>query len=88
MHYHLKDKSKASFASGSDSMKLWIQVSVAAVLAFAISFTTDFLGINMLNAFFQGGILAALLCLVVVARYARHWPRQYHPDEIPFQFLP
>src|SRR5690349_10005711 len=29
LHYHLKDKSKASYASGSDASKLWTQVVAA-----------------------------------------------------------
>jgi hypothetical protein len=88
LHYHLKDKSRASYASGSDTSKMWVQMSVAAALAFVISFTAEFMGVGMLNAFYQGAILTAALVLLIAGRYAGHWPKRYNPTEIPLRLLP
>lgn len=88
LHYHLKDKSKALYASGSDASRLWTQVIVAAAIAFVVSFTAEFMGFSLLNPFFQGAILAAAMGLAVLARFISHWPRKYEPTEIPLRFLP
>jgi hypothetical protein len=88
LHYHLKDKSRASFASGSDATRMWVQMTVAAAVAFVISFTAEFMGVGILNAIYQGMILTAALGLLIVGRYAGHWPKRYNPTEIPLRFLP
>jgi len=88
LHYHLKDKSRAMYASGSDAARLWAQICVAATIAFLISFTVEFAGVGLLHPVVQGSILAAALGLAVLARYAGHWPRRYKPTEIPMRLLP
>jgi hypothetical protein len=88
LHYHLKDKSRASYASGSDASKLWTQVIVAAALAFILSFTGELLGFRFLNPFVQGAILSIVMGLVILAWRAGHWPKTYKPTEIPMRFLP
>jgi hypothetical protein len=88
LHYHLKDKSKASYASGSDTSRLWVQVVIAAALAFVVSFTADFMGVSLFNPIVQGVLLAVAMGVVLLARYVTHWPRKYEPTEIPLRFLP
>ena len=88
LHYHLKDKSRASYASGSDASRLWTQVIIAAAAAFVLSFTGELLGFRFLNPFIQGAILSGVMGLVILAFRAGHWPKAYKPTEIPMRFLP
>jgi len=88
LHYHLKDKSKAMYASGSDASRLWGQICVAATIAFFISFTAEYAGASIMHPIFQGAVLAAALGLAIIARYAGHLPRRYKPTEIPMRLLP
>ena len=88
LHYHLKDKSRASYASGSDSGKLWTQVVIAATISFVLSFVGELLGVRFLNPIIQGAILSLVMAGVIFAWRAGHWPRTYNPTEIPLQFLP
>jgi hypothetical protein len=88
LHYHLKDKSRALYASGSDASRLWGQICAAATVAFLVSFTAEFAGFSLLEPVFQGSILAAALGVAIMARYAGHWPRRYKPTEIPMRLLP
>lgn len=88
MHYHLKDKSKASFASGSAASRLRLQIITAAAVAFVISFVAEYAGLSLLNPFVQGAVLATALALLILVRYVNHWPRSYNPTDIPMRFLP
>lgn len=88
LHYHLKDKSKASYAYGTRRSRLGLSVSFAAALAFGISFTAEFMGVSIFNAYVQGAILAALMATAILFISVRHWPRNYNPAEIPLEFLP
>jgi hypothetical protein len=88
LHYHLKDKSKALYASGSDAGKLWTQVVIAAAVSFVLSFVGELLGVRFLNPFVQGGILSLVMGGLIFAWRAGHWPRTYNPTEIPLRFLP
>jgi hypothetical protein len=88
MHYHLKDKSKASYASGSDSGKLWTQVTAAGAISFVLSFVGELLGYRLLNPFVQGAILSLVMGGLIFAWRAGHWPKTYNPTEIPLRFLP
>jgi hypothetical protein len=88
LHYHLKDKSRASYASGSDASRLWTQVIAAAAISFVLSFTGELLGIRFLNPVVQGVILSAAMGLLILAWRAGHWPKTYKPTEIPMRFLP
>lgn len=87
-HYHLKDKSKAMYASGSDSGRLWTQVVIAAAISFVLSFVGEFFGVRFLNPFAQGAILSLVMGGLIFAWRAGHWPRSYNPTEIPLRFLP
>ena len=88
LHYHLKDKSKASYASGSDASKLWTQVVAAAAISFVLSFVGELFGVKFINVFVQGAILSLIMGSLIFAWRAGHWPKTYNPTEIPMRFLP
>jgi hypothetical protein len=88
MHYHLKDKSKAHYASGSETSKLWTQVVVAAAVSFILSFVCELMGVGFMNPFVQGAILSLVMGSLIFAWRAGHWPKTYKPTEIPMRFLP
>ena len=88
MHYHLKDKSKANYASGSDVSKIWTQVIAAATISFVLSFVGELVGFRFMNPFVQGAILSLVLGSLIFAWRAGHWPKTYKPTEIPMRFLP
>lgn len=88
LHFHLKDKSKATFTSGSRTFRIGYQIAVIAVVSFVVSFLADFYGFRLVDPIVQGIVLSILLGIVFITSGFTAWPRTYHPSEIPMEFLP
>jgi hypothetical protein len=88
LHFHLKDKSKATFTSGSPARKTWNRVTLSIIVSFFISFTAEFFGVSLVNPFIQAAVLIVMIGIVILAVNMGRWPRHYHPNDIPMEFLP
>jgi hypothetical protein len=88
LHFHLKDKSKAEFATGVRSTVIGATIAIAMLLSFSLSFVLSYMGIRPIDPFLGGLILAAFSGAAILASHASHWPRQYLPTDIPLDFLP
>jgi hypothetical protein len=88
LHFHLKDKSKATFTSGNPARKTWNQVTLSIIISFLISFTAEFFGVSLVNPIIQAVVLIVMMGIVILAINMGRWPRQYHPTDIPLEFLP
>lgn len=87
LHFHLKDKSRAVFTSGSKN-KLWMSALLSVLIAFVISFTVEYFGLGLVNPYVQAAVLAAMAGIVILALNMGKWPRHYNPADIPLEFLP
>lgn len=88
LHFHLKDKSKATFTSGNPARKTWNQVTLSIIASFLISFTAEFFGVSLVNPIIQAVVLIVMMGIVILAINMGRWPRHYHPTDIPLEFLP
>lgn len=88
LHYHLKDKSTAVYTSGCGRETLWKWIFISVVLSFVISFTADFLGLNLLNPYAGAAILAVLTIPVLFLLCAGQLPKPYSSTNIPLNLLP
>lgn len=88
LHHHLKQKRQAVFRSGNDPEWLWLSVGAAAVFSFLISIFLHYFGLRFINPYMQALLFSLLAGLVVIFISARKLPRNYHPGNIPLQFLP
>lgn len=88
LHRHLSSRSSAEYTSGSSLNKMLFWGVVFMVLSFTISFTADFLGLGLMNAYVQG-LMVWVLSLIVMAIFSfGSFPKSYLPTNIPVQFLP
>jgi hypothetical protein len=88
LHFHLKDKSKAIFLSGSGPASLWLWLCFAAALGFIVGITVNYLGITFVSPVIDGLILAASLATIVVLSRLGRIRKPYTPTDIPLEFLP
>ena len=88
LHFHLKDKSKATFTSGNPVRKTWNRVVLSIIVSFLISFTAEFFGVSLVNPIIQAVVLIIMIGIVILAVNMGRWPRHYHPTNIPMEFLP
>ena len=61
LHFHLKDKSRAAFSSGSSKRKILNSTLAAIFFSLVISFTAEYLEIGLVNPFIQAFVLAAMM---------------------------
>lgn len=88
LHFHLKDKSKASFTSGIPSFSLGFRILIIALVSFIISFVADYMGFRLLGPVIQGIVLTILLGMLLIGSGVARLPRTYRPTDIPMEFLP
>lgn len=88
LHFHLKDKSKATFMSGNRLGALWLTFCTATALAFLISSTIGYLGFGFINPLVDGAMLAVLFDGIIAATMLGRFPKHYVPGDIPLEFLP
>jgi hypothetical protein len=88
LHHHLKEKSEAVFRSGNDPEWLWLWVGVAAIFSFTVSIILHFFGFGLLHPYLQALLVSMLAAVIVIFLSVRKLPRNYHPGNIPLQFLP
>jgi len=88
LHFHLKDKSKATFTSGNPARKTWNRVTLSIIVSFLISFTAEFFGVGLVNPIVQAVVLIIMMGIVILALNMGRWPRHYQPTDIPLEFLP
>jgi len=88
LHFHLKDKSRAVFISGNPARRTWNQMAFSVMTSFLISFTAEFFGLSLVNPVIQAIVLIVMIGIVILAMNMGRWPKQYHPTDIPLEFLP
>lgn len=88
LHFHLKDKSKAIFTSGNRTFRIGFQIVSITVAAFVISFAADFFGFRLFDPLIQAFGLTFLFGILFILSGFATWPRNYHPSDIPMEFLP
>jgi hypothetical protein len=88
LHFHLKDKSKATFMSGNGASSLWLWLSFSTALAFLAALTAGYLGFKFVNPLVDGIILTIAFGAIVVAIRLGRFPKAYTPNDIPLEFLP
>lgn len=88
LHFHLKDKSKASFLSGNGAGAIWLWMCFSTALAFITSLTVGYLGFVFVNPLVDGIILAIAFGAIVVGVRLGRFPKTYTPGDIPLEFLP
>jgi hypothetical protein len=88
LHFHLKDKSKTTFTSGNPARKTWNRVTLSIIVSFFISFTAEFFGVSLVHPLIQATVLIIMMGIVILALNMARWPRHYHPNDIPLDFLP
>lgn len=88
LHFHLKDKSKASFMSGKGIGSIWIWLSFATATGFLVALTAGYLGFVFVTSLVDGAILAIALGIAVVVLQLGRFPKSYTPSNIPLEFLP
>lgn len=88
LHHHLKEKSQANFRSGNDPEQLWLWVGATAVFSFLVSIFLHYYGLRLINPYMQALLFSLLTGMIVIFISARKLPRNYHPGNIPLQFLP
>jgi hypothetical protein len=88
LHHHLKEKSQAVFRSGNDPERLWLSVGAATVFSFMVSIVLHYFGFRLINPYMQALLFSMFAGMIVIFISARNLPRNYHPGNIPLQFLP
>jgi len=88
LHFHLKDKSRAVYSSGSSKVKIGSWAIAAILLSFVISFTAEYWEISLINPFVQVAILTVMMGIIIMTLSISKWPKHYEPTNIPLEFLP
>jgi hypothetical protein len=88
LHFHLKDKSTASFLTGRHFSNIWFWMACSVCVSFVISYIAHYLGLGLANPIVQGVVLAVLFGIFIVAMNMSNRARHYQPTDIPLEFLP
>lgn len=88
LHFHLKDKSKASYKSGCSREKLRRSALVAVFASFILCFVSDFLGFSIINPYADAFILSAFFIGALLMIQVGRLPKDYSATNIPFELLP
>lgn len=85
LHFHLKDKSKATFVTKTGKSLLWTECVAAAALSFGMAYLADQSGWNFELAIGGGSLLAIASGALILLH---HRKKVYSPLDIPLELLP
>ncbi len=88
LHFHLKQKSSATYSSGNSWNKILLLSVGCLLISLLISVALDFLRVSFLDRSTQTLLMATLIAGFLISASWPFWPHQYIPDQIPPQFLP
>lgn len=88
LHFHLKQKSSATYFSGNSWNKILLVSAGCLLTSLLISVALDFLQVSFLDMSTQALLIATLLAGFLISASWPFWPHRYIPDQIPTQFLP
>ena len=88
LHYHLKDKSTATYSIGYSKDNLVRMGILGVAISFGVSFLANFLGFSLIHPFATGFILTGLSAGGIFLLYAGQLPKTYAATNIPLELLP
>lgn len=88
LHYHLKDKSTAVYASGCSKGMICKVALISLILSFSMSFAADFLGFRLLEPYFEALILTFITSAIIFFLFVGQLPKEYASTDIPLNLLP
>lgn len=88
LHFHLKDKSKAHFTSGSRKAHIGWWILGAVTISFVLALLLDFVSKSIFSVAVDTVALSVLLVVIVLSFKLGRLPKSYHPTDIPLEFLP
>ena len=87
LHFHLKQKSSATYFSGNSWDKILFVAMGCLISSFLLSIAMDFLRISILDILTQTLLITTLIAGFLISASWPFWPHRYSPDQIPSRFL-
>jgi hypothetical protein len=88
LHYHLKDKSSATYSIGYSMDSLARMGILGVAISFGVSFLANFLGFDLINPVASAFILTGVSAAGIFLLYAGQLPKTYIATNIPLELLP
>ncbi len=88
LHMHLLEKSKASYSTGFNSIRLLFVLGSWITFCFLLFFAEMHFNFIPASPFVVAGMIFSVGVLWLAGLQLNHWPRPYNPTNIPLQLLP
>ena len=88
LHMHLYEKSKATYSTGCDLVRLLFQLGIWSAFVFVLYLTEDYFDFVSGNPMMVIGIVFTAGVLLLLGSKLNQWPKRYNPLNIPIHMLP